>query len=106
MIDAAAGVVQVELTSDLRNPAGTLQGAMVALVAEAATEELVSSLAGSPVIVTDLDLRYLERTQAGPVRTRSRLLGAGPDAAVQVELVDLSTDRTTTLVYARAVPVP
>ncbi len=58
------------------------------------------------MIVTDLDLRYLERTQAGPVRTRSRLLGSGPDAAVQVELVDLSTDRTTTLVYARAIPVP
>jgi acyl-coenzyme A thioesterase PaaI-like protein len=106
VIDAAAGVVEVALTADLRNPAGTLQGAMVALVAEAATEELVASAAGSPVIVTDLDLRYLERTQAGPVRTRSRLLGPGPDAAVQVELVDLSTDRTTTLVYARAVPVP
>ncbi len=48
VIDAAAGVVQVAVTADLRNPAGTLQGAMVALVAEAATEELVGDLAGSP----------------------------------------------------------
>ncbi len=106
VIDAATGVVQVDLTPELRNPAGTLQGAMVALVAEVATEELVGTRRGSRVIVTDLDLRYLERTQAGPVRTRSRLLGSGPEAAVQVDLVDLSTDRITALAFARAVPVP
>ena len=106
VIDAAAGVVQVELTDDLRNPAGTLQGAMVALVAESAVEELIGARSSSPMIVTDLDVRYLERTHLGPVRTRSRLLGDGPGSAVQVELIDLSTDRTTTLVYARAVPVP
>jgi hypothetical protein len=41
--------------------------------------------------------------RTGPVRTRSRLLGSGPDAPVQVELVDTSTDDITTLVYARAV---
>ena len=54
--------------------------------------------------MTDLDLRYLAQTKAGPVRTRSRLLGTGPDASVQVELIDSSTDRITTLVFARAVP--
>ena len=103
VIDAAEGVVQVEITPDLQNPAGTLQGAMVALVAEAAAEELVATRFESPVVVTDLDLRYLAQTQAGPVRTRCRLLGTGPDASVQVELIDTSTDRLTTLVYARAV---
>jgi acyl-coenzyme A thioesterase PaaI-like protein len=105
VIDAAEGVVQVELTPELLNPAGTLQGAMVALVAETAAEDLIATRFGSPVVVTDLDLRYLAQTQAGPVRTRSRLLGTGPDAPVQVELVDTSADRVTTLVYARAVPV-
>ena len=105
VIDAAEGIVQVEITPDLQNPAGTLQGAMVALVAEAAAEELVAARFESPVVVTDLDLRYLAQTQAGPVRTRSRLLGTGPDSSVQVERIDTSTDRLTTLVYARAVPV-
>jgi acyl-coenzyme A thioesterase PaaI-like protein len=103
VIDAAEGIVQVEITSDLRNPAGTLQGAMVALVAEAAAEDLVATRFESPVVVTDLDLRYLRKTEIGPVRTRSTLLGTGPDASVQVELIDLSTDEITTLVYARAV---
>ncbi len=102
-IDAAEGVVQVEVTPALRNPAGTLQGAMVALLAEAAAEDLLASRFESPVVVTELDLRYLRMAQVGPVRTRSRLLGTGPDAPVQVELVDTSTDQVTTLVYARAV---
>jgi acyl-coenzyme A thioesterase PaaI-like protein len=106
MIDPAEGVVQVAVTPELRNPAGTLQGAMVALVAEAAAEDLMEARFGSPYVVTDLDLRYLRKTGLGPVRTRSRLLGTGPDAPVEVELVDTSSGEITTLVYARAVGVP
>jgi len=103
VIDAAEGIVQVDVTAGLRNPAGTLQGAMVALLAEAAAEDLLATRFESPVVVTDLDLRYLRMAQVGPVRTRSRLLGTGPDAPVQVELIDMSTHQVTTLVYARAV---
>ncbi len=105
VIDAAEGIVQVEVTPDLRNPAGTLQGAMVALVAESAAEELMATRFESPFVVTDLDLRYLRKAQTGPVRTRCRLLGTGPDAPVQIELIDTSTDEITTLVYASAVAV-
>ena len=103
VIDAAEGVVQVEVTPALRNPAGTLQGAMVALLAEAAAEDLMATRFESPVVVTSLDLRYLRKAEVGPVRTRSRLLGTGPDAPVQVELIDTSTDQITTLVYASVV---
>jgi acyl-coenzyme A thioesterase PaaI-like protein len=105
VIDAVEGVVEVEVTPQLRNPAGTLQGAMVALLAEAAAEELVASRFESPCVVTDLDLRYLAQAQVGPVRTRCRVLGDGPGAPIEIELVDTSNGRTTTLVYARAVPV-
>ncbi len=106
VISAAEGVLQVEVTPDLRNPAGTLQGAMVALLAEAAAEDLVGTRFESSVVVTDLDLRYLRMAQTGPVRTRCRLLGTQLDAPVQVELIDVSTDEVTTLVYARAVAAP
>jgi len=104
-IDGEKGIVQVEVTPELRNPAGTLQGAMVALVAEAAAEDLLTARFGSPFVVTDLDLRYLRKAQVGPVRTRCMLLGTGPDATVQIELIDTSTDEITTLVYAGAVTV-
>jgi len=105
VIDAAAGIVQVDVTPDLRNPAGTLQGAMVALLAEAAAEDLMATRFESPFVVTALDLRYLRKTQIGPVRTRSSLLGTGPDAPVQIELIDTSIDEITTLVYASAATV-
>jgi acyl-coenzyme A thioesterase PaaI-like protein len=101
VVDAALGVVEVPLRDALRNPAGTLQGAMVALVAEAAAEDVLSARAGRPVVVTDLDLRYLSKTGDGPVRTRTEVLGDGPDAAVVVELWDRATDTLTTLVHAR-----
>jgi acyl-coenzyme A thioesterase PaaI-like protein len=106
VIDAAEGIVQVEVTPALQNPAGTLQGAMVALIAEAAAEDLVSARFGQPGVVVDLDLRYLGKSTVGPVRTRSRLLGDGPGAPIEVGLVDLSTDTLTTLVYARVAVVP
>ena len=104
VVDPAAGVVEVPITNALRNPAGTLQGAMVALVAEVAAEEALAPRSACPVVVTDLDLRYLDRTRAGPVRTRTEVIGDGPDAPVVVELVDLSTDTVTTLAHARARP--
>ena len=102
VVDASRGEVRMEVTPKLRNPAGTLQGAMVALLAEVAAEDFVSTRFDVPVVITDLDLRYLAQAQVGPVRTRCRLLGTGPDAPIQVELVDSSIERITTLVYARA----
>lgn len=96
------GVVQVEVRPELCNPAGTLQGAMVALLAEAAAEDLATDRAGAPALVTDLDLRYLAKATEGTVRARSRLLGDRPDAPVEVELVATATGVTTTLAFARA----
>lgn len=106
VLDPGAGTVEIAVTPDVCNPAGTLQGAMVALVAEAATEDLVSARLGAPVVVTEIDLRYLAQTSAGPVRTICRPLGDAPDAPLEVQLVDMREDRVTTLAYTRAVPVP
>ena len=111
VVDAAAGVVEVEVDALLTNPAGTLQGAIVAYVAEAAAEELLSSLAGQPVLVTELDVRYLGQARLGcVVRSRARLVGGSPDApldgTVVVELVDAQTDRLVTYVVARGIIPP
>jgi acyl-coenzyme A thioesterase PaaI-like protein len=105
-IDPAAGVVEMAVRPEVCNPAGTIQGAMVALIAEAATEDLLEST-GQPVVVTDLDIRYLGQTTVGPVRSRCHVVGEDLRScpAVQVQLVDLATDRITTLAYTRAVPV-
>jgi acyl-coenzyme A thioesterase PaaI-like protein len=106
VLDPGRGVLEMPVTPGLRNPAGTLQGAMVALFAEAAAEELASACFDMAAVVTELDLRYLAQTGEGPVRSTCALLGDGPDASIRVELSDQSTGRLTTLVYARATTVP
>ena len=105
-IDQAQGVVEMAVRPEVCNPAGTLQGAMVALVAESAAEDLIGSLTDEPVVVAELDIRYLAQAHVGPVRSQSRLLGDRPHDPVEVRLTDTATDRLTTLVYARALPVP
>ena len=91
VLDAAAGSLEMEVTPELRNPAGTLQGAMVALFAEAAAEELASTRsaqrrrgnrARSPLYRTD-------RRRARPVGVRAARGGA--DVPIQVELSDRSS---------------
>jgi acyl-coenzyme A thioesterase PaaI-like protein len=106
VLDAAAGSLEMEVTPELRNPAGTLQGAMVALFAEAAAEELASARWNRDAVVTELDLRYIAQTGEGPVQSECVLLGDGPDAPIQVELSDRSSRRLTTLVYARTATIP
>lgn len=102
-VDPAEGVVEIPITPLVVNPAGTLQGAMVALVAEAAAEDLVTSRFDVSALVVDLDIRYLGPARSGVVRTRSRLLGSNPGDPVEVELYDPTTDRVSTFVHARAV---
>ena len=106
VLDPSTGALEMDVTHELRNPAGTLQGAMVALFAEAAAEELASARFDLPAVVTELDLRYLAQTGAGPVVSACTLLGDGPDAPVRVELSDRSSGRLTTLVYARTSTIP
>jgi acyl-coenzyme A thioesterase PaaI-like protein len=106
VLDPFAGALEMAVTPELRNPAGTLQGAMVALFAEAAAEEMVSARFDIPAVVTELDLRYLAQTGEGPVVSACTLLGDAPDAPVQVELSDRSSGRLTTHVYARTAAIP
>jgi acyl-coenzyme A thioesterase PaaI-like protein len=106
VLDPAAGVLEMQVTPELRNPAGTLQGAMVALFAEAAAEELAAARWGTPAVVTELDLRYLAQTGEGPVQSACTVLGDGPDAPIRVELSDRSNGRFTTLVYAHTSTIP
>ncbi len=102
VVDGAAGVVEVAVVDELRNPAGTIQGAMVALVAEVAAEEMISARLGRPALVCDLDIRFLAQGRVGPIRTSAEWLGDTPGAWVRVELHDTSSGQLLTTVLARA----
>jgi len=100
------GVVEMAVTPDVVNPAGTLQGAMVALAVEAAAEDFEAARSGTDVVVVDLDVRFLAPARVGPVRSSVRALGESPFGPVEVRLHDLSDGHLATLAYARAVRAP
>lgn len=102
VIDACAGIVAVDIVNELRNPAGAIQGAMVAAIAEVAAEEMISCRLGSPALVCDLDIRYLAQGRLGPVRTSGHWLGNRPTDWVQVQLRDVGTGRLLSQALARS----
>ena len=106
VLDAASGEVELTLAPDLLNPAGALQGAMVALVAEVAAEELMTAALGAPQVVTDIDVRYLSQARQGPIRSRARHIGPPADGSVVVDLVDVTLDSLVTTVTLRTHPAP
>ena len=103
VLDPANGVVEMDVTPDVVNPAGTLHGAMVAFVAECAAQELAESATGEPHCVTDLDIRYLKQIRGGTVRSAARSVGDG--GAIVVDLFDMgSGGALLTTVLARTRP--
>jgi acyl-coenzyme A thioesterase PaaI-like protein len=109
IVDAATGAVEVDLRDDLRNPAGAMQGAMVALVGEVAAEAMATHHIGTPQVVTDLDVRYLAMGRIGPVHSRAWFVGDPIHGSIHVELRDRGNgDRLMTALLARtaAAPVP
>lgn len=105
VIDGPAGVVEVDVAPTLQNPAGALQGAMVAALVEASAEQALGHRLGQSVFVTDLDVRYLAQNRVGPIRAKAEVLGDGPDSLVVVDLVDVTTGVLTTHAIARGGPV-
>jgi acyl-coenzyme A thioesterase PaaI-like protein len=102
VLDAEAGIVEVDADPMLNNMAGVMQGAMVALVAEVAAEEAASARLGAPAYVSELDIRYLQQVRGGPVRSSCEWLGDRPDSPIRVVLVDVGTGQLVTHVVARA----
>jgi len=107
VLDAAEGRVEIGLRPDLANPAGALQGAIVALLAEVAAEELATHNAGAPRMVTELDIRFLGQGRGGPVRSQAWCIGPPSDEVFRVELRDAGADdKLLTVALARTRPLP
>jgi acyl-coenzyme A thioesterase PaaI-like protein len=106
--DAAEGVVALDLRADLLNPAGALQGALVAGVGEAAAEDFTDHhrvLDTALHVVTELEIRYLVQNRVSPVVTRTRLAAPPSEGLVRVDLVDDGgRGRVTASILARVRP--
>jgi hypothetical protein len=103
--DPAAGHAEVELVDSLRQPAGLMQGGMVAMMLEAGALALAEHKSETPMRVVDLDLRYLAGAKVGPMWTSARWLGDPESGWIGVELRDRGkADRLTTTALARVRP--
>jgi uncharacterized protein (TIGR00369 family) len=79
------GVVEMAPRDDILNVFhGTMQGGILATLGELAAESLWAG--GEPHLVTDLDIRFLNRVKVGPVRATARRVVAGRRG----EVVDVS----------------
>ena len=81
------GVVEVPRSPDVLNPADTIQGGVVALVAELAALSLGDGAGGG--VVRELDVRYLRSTRVGPARATAERLN---DRTARVEVRDAGAD--------------
>ena len=94
--ERAPGVAEVPRRPFVEQASGSVQGGVVALLAEAAAE----SLTGRPVV--DLDVRFLSAIRVGPGRAVATALGHG---LVRVEVRDVGRgDRLAALAVARWAP--
>lgn len=105
--DAERGHVEVAMRDALLNGEGGMQGALVALLVEAAALALADAACPVPQVVTELDLRYLAAGRAGPIVSEAHWV-AGPESEVmRVALRDVGNEgRLTTAALARVAPAP
>jgi uncharacterized protein (TIGR00369 family) len=102
--DPARGVIEVPVTDWSRNSMGSMQGGVVATVAEVAAETALRAATNEQLVVTDLQVTYLGFGRVGPVRTTAEALGTGDGhGSARVELVDAGAEsRQMTVVHAVA----
>ncbi len=103
MVDT--GVAEVDHRSDVLNSSNSIQGGVLAFVAEVAAQSLATAHGGRTFVVDDLDIRYLRAARVGPACAEARLLHGSESAVViEVETRDRGADnRTLSYVGARCV---
>ena len=90
LVDAATGTVELDRGDFVNNSIGTLQGGVIALLADVSGAALVGP--GSRTV--DLHFRFLDQTGRGPARATAEFLRTDTEGhLVKVEIFDTSTDR-------------
>ena len=99
------GVAEVDHRPDVLNSSSSIQGGVLAFVAEVAAQSLATAHRGRTFVVDDLDIRYLRAARVGPARAEARLLhGSESGVVVEVETRDRGADnRALSYVNARCV---
>ncbi len=99
------GTVEMLIRDDVGNSFGTVQGGVLALLAELAAESAVDQ--DELFVVTDLDARYVNRVKVGPVEAVAELLiDRPPRRTLVVRIYDQGEGRLVTYVTASGTTSP
>jgi len=104
ILDEAAGVVELDLNDYVRNSFGSLQGGMVAILADQAGQLAARQATGMPMTTCDMEIHFLSQGKRGPFRTRTEVLRKTQDTVLtRVEITDTGAgDRLITVVMNTA----
>lgn len=90
VVDEAIGAVELHRGQFVNNSIGTLQGGVIALLADVSAATLI----GPGARTIDLHFRFLDQTGRGPALATAEIVRTDSDGhMVKVEVVDTSTDR-------------
>ncbi|MDE3203154.1 MAG: hypothetical protein KGQ66_02910 [Acidobacteriota bacterium] len=96
------GIAEISLREDLLNGTQSLQGGLVALLAETAARTAASADLGRPAVVESIEVHYLAAARVGPFRAEAQAVGPG---LYRVAAIDTGmADRIVCLVAARTRP--
>ena len=92
VLDPALGVIEVDRTDYTRNSFGSINGGVIAIVAEAAAETMTAAH-GHAFEGVDISVNYLSQTRSGPARAAATFVRRDAHhALVDVQLVDAGND--------------
>jgi len=93
VIDEAAGAVELNMSDYIRNSLYSINGGMVATMADVAGQYAARKATGKPLLTTDLEVHYLEQGKVGPFRTKTMVLRTTEDTALtRIEVIDRGAD--------------
>jgi uncharacterized protein (TIGR00369 family) len=88
-----ASVVEIDVTDDLRGPAGSLHGGLVATLADVAGATAVTRATNRPVVTASVSVQYLSAGRVGPIRATGTVLRTSDTLGVaEVRVVDVGKD--------------
>lgn len=93
VVDAATGLVEVDITDYVVNSLKALQGGAAATLIDASSTVLGRALLGAEVDTTDLEIHYLALGKLAPIRAQARVLRREAQSAVlRVEVRESGPD--------------
>ena len=99
--------VDLDVRDDLRGPAGTLEGGVVATLVDVAGASAAARAVGALVATEHISVSFLAPGRVGPIRAVGTVLRAGrTDVVAEVRVSDLGNDARLMAVALVTIRVP